>query len=417
MVVSQIKSIYSRNKTLISNFNFISVLQISQVAFPLIIYPYLIRVLGKETYGIIAYSNAIVAYLLIIINFGFNISEIKDISVNRENIDKVSDIVSSVFIIRAFLLFLAIGILLILIVFVPAFSGYKWLYLAYLGLMINGAFDPAFYFQGIEKMKFITIVSILANVSFLILMFLFINDKSQFILVPLFTSLGAMIGSIAGLYILFARHRIRFSFQSLEKLKFRFKESFPFFSSRISVIVIDKSNVILIGLFNGYTQVAYYDLAAKLVGALKIPFGIFNQILFPNVSRSQNVSLVINILKILILFYVVAYFSLFFIGEILIKILGGISLLPSKYILYLLGITIVTELISTFLGAPTLLAKGHKNEYNRSIIYGSIFYGIVVFGLYVTNLIGIYQLTITTVCSGTFILLYRYYYCKLFKII
>src|ERR1035437_5835975 len=215
-MLSEIKEKYHRHKALISNFNFMSIFQLSQIAFPLIIYPYLIRVLGKETYGIIAYSNAVVAYLLILINFGFNISEVKDISIYRDNIEKVSEIVSSVFIIRAMLFIIAILLLSILIITIPAFTSYKWLYLAYMGILINGAIDPSFYFQGIEKMKFITIISFLSNIAFLILMFLFINDKSQFILVPLFTSIGVMLGSIVGLYLLFVRHKIHFSFQSYD---------------------------------------------------------------------------------------------------------------------------------------------------------------------------------------------------------
>jgi len=412
----EIKEKYHRHKALISNFNFMSIFQISQIAFPLVIYPYLIRVLGKETYGIIAYSNAIIAYLLILINFGFNISEVKDISLYRDDINKVSEIVSSVLILRTILFIIAIVILSILIITIPTFASYKWLYLAYIGILINGAIDPSFYFQGIEKMKFITIISFLSNVAFLILMFIFINNKSQYILVPLFTSIGAMLGSMIGLYLIFGRQGIRFSFQSYQKLKFRLKESFPFFSSRVSVLVIDKSNVVLIGSFIGYTQVAYYDLAVKLVGAMKVPFGIFNQVLFPNVSRTKNVAMVIKTLKGLIIFYVLGYFSLFFIGDTMIKILGGVHLLPAKYILYLLGITMITELISTFLGAPILLAMGHKTEYTKSIIYGSLFYAIIVFILYLTNWFGIYQLTMATVAAGTFILLYRFYYCKIFKL-
>ncbi len=128
-----------------------SVFQISRIVFPLIIYPYLIRVLGKETYGIIAYSNAIVAYFLVLINFGFNISEVKDISVHREDIDKISEIVSSVLIIRIALLIIAAILLSILVISIPSLYTYKWLYVAYLGILINGAIEPSFYFQGHSK--------------------------------------------------------------------------------------------------------------------------------------------------------------------------------------------------------------------------------------------------------------------------
>ncbi len=413
---TDLRAKYNRHKALISNFNFVSIYQISQIVFPLIIYPYLIRVLGKETYGIIAYSNAIVGYFSILIYFGFTISEVKDISVHRNDIDKISEIVSSVLILRIALLIIAIILLSILVISIPSLYTYKWLYVANLGILINGAIEPRFYFQGIEKMKFITMIYFFSNIVFLVLMFLLIKDKSQYILVPLLSSLGAILGTFVGLYIVFFKQGIRFSFQPYERLKLRLKESLPFFSSRVSVIVIDKSNIILIGSFIGYTQVAYYDLAVKIIGALKVPFGIFNQVLFPNVSRTKNVPLVIKILKLLIIFYIPVYFSLFFIGEPLIKLLGGIHLLPAKNIVLLFGLTLFTQLISTFLGAPILLATGHEREFNRSIIYGSILYAFIAAALYISNWLGIYQLTMATVCTGAFISIYRFYYCKKYKL-
>jgi PST family polysaccharide transporter len=416
-MLDEIKSIYSRHHVLISNFNFMSVIQFSQIAFPLIIYPYLIRVLGKETYGIVTFSNAIITYLVILINFGFTISEVKEISQYREDVAKISEIVSSVLIIRTVLLLFSFLILLVLFLSIPRIAEYKWLYISYFGVLITGAIDPSFYFLGIERMKSITIINLLANTSFLILTFLFIRRSSQYILVPLFTSIGSVLGCIIGLFLLFNKNRVSFFFPKTEKLKSIFKESFPFFSARVSTVLIDKTNYILIGSFIGYAPVAYYDLAVKIVGALKVPFGIFNQVLFPNISRTKNINLVIRTLKGLLFFYVIGYFSLFFMGETIIRIIGGVNLLPSKYILYILGLTMLTELVSTFLGAPILLAMGYKKEFNRSIIFGSLFFISMVLILYIFGWLGLYQLTITSVCTGTFVLLYRLYYCKSLKLI
>lgn len=416
-MINEIKGKLERHKILVSNFNFMSILQISQIIFPLLIYPYLIRVLGKETYGIIAYSNAIIAYFVILINFGFNISEIKDISISRNKIETVSEIVSSVLIIRTILFIFAIIILTISVISISDLKVHKWLYFAYFGILINGALNPSFYFQGIERMKFITIITVISNFIFLILTILIVKKPSQYILVPLFTSIGSISGCLIGLFIVFIIDRVRFSFRPFNQLLVHFKESVPFFSSRISVLAIDKSNFILIGSFIGYTEVAYYDLAAKFVAVITTPINVFSQVLFPNVSRTQNIALVIKTLRILILIYILGYISLFFLGEPLIKIIGGIDLIPSKYVLYLLGITAISELISTFLGAPLLLAKGHKSEYNKSIIYGSFFYLFVVFILYILNWIGLYQLTLASVSTSAFILFYRLYYSKIFKLI
>jgi O-antigen/teichoic acid export membrane protein len=416
-MINRLKAKFEKHQALISNFNFMSILQISQIVFPLMIYPYLIRILGKETFGLIAYSNAIVGYLIILINFGFNISEIKEISVFRHNIEKVSEIVSSVLILKSVLTIISIFILLLTVFAIPALSVSKWLYFAYFGVLIDGALNTSFYFQGIEKMKFITIIYVISNTIIAVLTILLVKEPSDYILVPLFNSFGAIFGILIGLFITFKMHKLQFSLPPFSSLKFHLRESLPFFTSRISTVIIDKTNIVLIGSFIGYTQVAYYDLAAKFVAVMKAPFNVFNQVLFPNVSRSKNVNLVIKSLKILIIFYLIGYFSIFFLGEFLIKIIGGANLLPAKYVLYLLGITSITDLIAVFMGAPMLLVTGHKSEYNKSIFYSSFFYLSVIFFLYLINWIGLYQLTMATVCASTFNLLYRYYYCKIYKLL
>jgi len=416
-MIDSLKGKYERNKTLVDNFNFMSILQVSQILMPLLIYPYLIRVLGKETYGVVAYSNAIVAYLLMLINFGFNISEIKEISELRDQKGKVSEIVSSVLIIRTLLFVAALIVLLICVFAIPFLRVHKWLYLAYSGLLINAALNPGFYFLGIEKMKFITLITLIANLVFLVLTMIIVRKPSQYVLVPLFTSIGSLIGTIIGLYIMLAREKVVFIFQKAYALKAHFKESLPFFTSRVSVLVIDKTNFVLLGSFVGYVEVAYYDLAAKFLAVMLAPVNVFVQVLFPNVSRTRNISLVIKTLKMLLAIYVLGYFSLFLLGEPLIKIIGGIELVPARFVLYILAITAITDLIGTFLGTPVLLATGHKDKYNRSIIYGSLFYAISVLFLYFNNWIGLYQLAALTVCTSVFVLIYRITFCRIYKLV
>ena len=88
----------------ISNFGYLTALQILNLFIPLVIFPYLIDVLGKENYGLVIYSQAIVFFLLILVIFGFNITATKEVSLHRNNTSKLNEIVSSVFLLRIGLL-------------------------------------------------------------------------------------------------------------------------------------------------------------------------------------------------------------------------------------------------------------------------------------------------------------------------
>ena len=150
---------------------------------------------------------------------------------------------------------------------------------------------------------------------------------------------------------------------------------------------------------------------------MKMPFNIFNQVLYPNVSRTKKTGLVVKTLKYLLVIYVLGYIILFFVGEPLIILIGGINLLPSKSTLYILGFSAITELISVFLGAPLLLAMGYTRKYNESIIWGSFFYAALILLLFLMGMVDLYSLTLITVLGSLFIMIYRFYFCKKYKLI
>ena len=63
---------------------YLYVLQIVDKIIPLLIIPYLMVTLGAEKYGYIGFSTAIVNYLLLIVEFGFNLSATKRVAVAKE---------------------------------------------------------------------------------------------------------------------------------------------------------------------------------------------------------------------------------------------------------------------------------------------------------------------------------------------
>ena len=69
--VHSLRILVFNNKKIIENYFFMTVLQVLNSFFYLLIYPYLIRALGGSAYGLYVFATSISTYFLFVINFGF----------------------------------------------------------------------------------------------------------------------------------------------------------------------------------------------------------------------------------------------------------------------------------------------------------------------------------------------------------
>ena len=112
-MINKIKNMVNSEdkKRLASNFFSLSVLQVFTYVLPLLTLPYLVRVLGVETFGLVAFATAFITFFNILVDYGFNLSATREVSIHRENKDKITEIYSSVLSIKFILIFVSLIIL------------------------------------------------------------------------------------------------------------------------------------------------------------------------------------------------------------------------------------------------------------------------------------------------------------------
>ena len=143
-----------RNKTILANFSYLSLLQVFAILFPLLTYPYLLRVIGLELYGVIIFAQSIINYVSLVINFGFNMSGARNVATYKQDRARLSRIVTSIYWCKFILWLVCLVLYLSVISMVPFFEDHYWVYILSFLLTFNELMLPIWFFQGIEKMKY-----------------------------------------------------------------------------------------------------------------------------------------------------------------------------------------------------------------------------------------------------------------------
>jgi PST family polysaccharide transporter len=412
----KLKSLIHNNKKIIENFSYLSILQVFIIFLPLLTYPYLIRTLGIELYGSVIFAQTIIAYFSIIINYGFDASITKDISIHRNDKVKISEIITSVYSIKIIFWLLLLLILIVAIYIIPFFKSRKLLYLFTFTMTFHELLFPIWYFQGMEKMKYITYINIFIRMIFVVSIFIFIKRTDDYIYVSLLHGLGSLFGGIAALYIVFVKDGIKLSRQPIQKLLICLKNNLPLFISNIIISVKDKFNVILIGSFLGMHDVAVYDLGIKIMTIFMQPIGIANNAIYPKIAKEQNKAIAKKFIKLCTLAIVcIIIFVQPFLGFILNYLSDNLEGVVLVTRILLLSPIICAISISL---AYCIMAFGKYKYLFTSALFTTLFYIFIIsVSVFLKLLNSIYTFVFIAVLIYLFELIYRLYICqkKIFK--
>lgn len=397
-------------RLLLENFTSLSVIQIMSYILPLITLPYLVRVVGVEKYGLITFAIAVMNFFRILTDYGFNLSANRDISVHRDDQSKISEIFSSVMIIKIFLMIISFLILLIIVNFDP-FKENRIIYILSFGIVLGNVLFTPWFFQGMEKMKYITILNIVSNIIFTALIFVVVRNQSDYLYVPFINSIGPIFIGCISLRIIIKEFKVQLSNPGFNSLKKTFKGSTEFFLSRASVTIYTSSNAFFLGIFTDNVLVGYYSAAEKLYIAAQNLYQPIIQTLYPFMANKKDKILYKKIFWFVIVINICLCIFLFFYSDYIIQILFGKGFQESIEVFKIFMITLLVVVPSILLGFPFLAALGYQKYANVSVIIGSLFHLIAV--IIILNFYpNIYLVALLVLITETIVLLIRVYGVK-----
>jgi PST family polysaccharide transporter len=368
----------STGKRLLSNFFSLSGIQMVSYLLPLITIPYLVRVLGVEKFGLIAFAQAIIQYFVIFTDYGFGLSATKQIAEHRENKNRVSEIFSSVLMIKMIMLVVSVIVLSIFIFIFDKFTKDWQLYYLTFGIVIGQSIFPIWYFQGIEKMHITALVNIVPKVIFTISIFIFVTSTEDYLYVPLINSLGFLLAGVVSLWLAIGRFKVFFKFPTFEQMKYQMLEGWHIFLGSISSNFSMLNITFFLGILTNPTMVGYYAAVEKIIRPLaSLNRPVINAI-FPHLSNtakqypskayafSKKVSLLVS--SIMLIVGVV----LFVFSDTIVIFVFGEQFHASSMVLKIMAFIPMLHALIHIYAVPNMIIFNFKKAYSKIVFFGFV---------------------------------------------
>ena len=139
------------DRTLVTNFLSLSTIQGINFTIPLLVYPFIIRVVSLEKFGALSVAQALVSLLVVLTDFGFNLAATRHVSLARNDPAKLSQIFSQVLAAKVVLSLIAFSFLVLITLIIPGFVREQELILWSFTIVIGQALSRVGFFKGLKR--------------------------------------------------------------------------------------------------------------------------------------------------------------------------------------------------------------------------------------------------------------------------
>ena len=341
---------------------------------PLILTPYISRVLGANNIGIYSYTYSIVYYFMLFTLLGINNYGSRNIARLSNDKKKYSKKFWSIYYLQLFLGIIMLLLYNLLHIFI--IKKYNIIFFINNLFLISAIFDINWLFFGLEKFKITVVRNAIIKIFSLILIFIFVKSREDLWLYTLIMGLGTLISQlylflILHKYVIYEKVTIKEIFSNLKDCLILFIPVLAYSIYR----VMDKT---MIGTFSSTLELGFYENAEKIIN---IPISLITAlgtVMLPHMSKIdkndiQKIKSEINSsFKLCMCFVVPIVIMLLLIGKDLAKVYFGSEFEKSGIIIMILSFTILFSGIANVIRTNYLIPFELDKIYVTSTIIGAV---------------------------------------------
>ena len=257
--------------------------QLFNLVTPLLVVPYIVSVCGEENFGKTAVGMAIAFFLIVFIDFGSDIIGVREVAVNRDNPEVLNKIFTTTYVVKGIILLLVLTVASIIFHSFPYFKSEKIMFTLGLSVLIGQFLNPTWFLQGIENVKWITLLNIVSKCIYLLGIFFTIKKESDYIYVNLWWGLGMIVSNFLVFIWIIKKHQFSFLMVNKDEVFKHIRNDFSMFSSQIFVSLQLYAPVVLISYFGNNLMAGQYRIVEQIIVIFKTYIFLFFNYVFPRV--------------------------------------------------------------------------------------------------------------------------------------
>jgi len=370
-------------KKIVQNIIFSGLFQFINLSFPLIIYQFLLKHIGFEKYGEITYYLSISTIYLVITEFGFNTTALRNIAIENKNKTKVIEVFNAVTSVK---ISISIISLLISIPFFIYFNLNITLLLLSFHIVLFDILIPNWLYISIDRNIILAGLNFILKALIAIFLFIFIHQPSDYFKFPLISFFVTILVSIISIAYIIKYQQVTFKFSSYRIQKKYILESFDIFISNVTSNLFYIILKIIIGIKFDYKFLTIYDFTEKILNLLKIPFRILHQVFFPIFSRKIKINNVKYLLSLYIFITCILVLILLFYSNFLVSYFSLSNIDNINIYLILTSLILLLFVLNNYFGSLILVAKGRLIIYKKIMVTSFLLSLFMLFIYKISNL-------------------------------
>lgn len=372
------------------------------LVFPLITFPYASRILMPEGLGKVNFALSIISYFAIISSLGIENYGIREAAKLRDDKIQLSKFSKEIFMINMISTIVAYALLAVAIIFIPKFLEYRRLLIVSSATILFTTLGMNWLYSAVEDYLYITIRSIIFQVISLILLFLLVHSKDDYVKYAAIS----VVSNVGSNILNFVHSRKYISFKIDKPLKFKkhLKPIMVLFAMAVAVKIYTVLDTTMIGFLKNDYEVGIYTAATKInkiVLSLVVSIGT---VLLPRLSyyssmedKTEFYKLAYKGFDILLLIALPSAVGLSLLSTSIVHLLSGngyeAAILPMR----IMNPIIVVIGLSNFIGIQMFMPLNKEKWTLYSVLVGAVVNFFI--NLFLIPMYGSVGASIATLCA------------------